>query len=150
MTNAIRHMVYGLLRNFHFSRKDLIPDRTRERLVFLFGCCLWNKNLNLSARDSQYRNHWNAPGVGWLVRDVVFLDLLDLAGAPRHAHRRRVQEHHRYVFRDAGNACHRACEQSIWSTGRYTVISACRDTGYTKTAVSFDYESVDQSNRILP
>lgn len=62
--------------------------------------------------DSSNRNRCNAPGVGWLVRDVVFLDLLDLTGAPRDAHGCRIQEHHRYIFRDPGNTCHRAYESS--------------------------------------
>lgn len=64
--------------------------------------------------DSQYRNRWNAPGVGWLVRDVVFFDLLNLTGTPRDTYRRRIQEHYRYVFRDTGNACHRACKHEIY------------------------------------
>lgn len=115
---------------------DPISDRTRD-------WCLQDKNLNPFAYESQYRNHWNAPGVSWLVRDVVFLDLLDLAGAPRHAHRRRVQEHHRYVFRDAGNACHRACEQSIWSNCRYMLVKT--PTILKLYCLRVDCESLDRS-----
>lgn len=57
----------------------------------------------------EHRNLQNAPGIRWLVRDVVFFNLFDLTGAPRYAHRGWIQEHHRYIFRNTRNTCYRAC-----------------------------------------
>lgn len=104
------------MKNIFISLGTYTDIRQNAKLVLLSDvvCASRDENLNPFARDSQYRNRWNAPGVGWLVCDVVFLDLLNLAGAPRDAHGCRIQEHHRYVFRDAGNACHRACKHKIY------------------------------------
>lgn len=131
MKDAITADGIVLLKNFHFSRERIRYPIERETGVFIR--MLFARRKAESFCDSQYQNRWNAPGIGWLVRDVVFLDLLDLAGAPRHAHRRRVQEHHRYIFRDAGNTCHRAYEQSRSIIYHCTAISVCRDASYIKT-----------------